>query len=218
MANKSGAKTSHGLTRMKHGLKRTARSAETFWQLYAKTACPWAKFRNRSARRISALACFMALALPACTMKAASTPAAGVLPSPTPFTISDAELKKITKDQIAATLKHVMVLYKDALLIIARQSINLENAAGETATALTMQNRSLANMNDLQEEIRRLKKHDEDTTAALNKANKALWWYRLRFWGAWIVFGLGVLACIVLAFLKFTGRLSLSAAKIAAKF
>jgi len=37
--------------------------------------------------------------------------------------------------------------------------------------------------------------------------SKALMWYRLHWWGAWIVAGLGVAACGFLAFLKFTGRL-----------
>lgn len=42
------------------------------------------------------------------------------------------------------------------------------------------------------------------------KDSKSLAWYRLHWWGAWIIAGLGILVCIVLAFLKFTGRLALS--------
>jgi chromosome segregation ATPase len=41
------------------------------------------------------------------------------------------------------------------------------------------------------------------------KAESSLHWYRMHWWGAWIVFGLGILACIVLAVLKFTGKLLL---------
>jgi len=39
------------------------------------------------------------------------------------------------------------------------------------------------------------------------KAEKSLSWYRWHWWGSWIVFGLGVLAVLILAFLKFTGKL-----------
>lgn len=55
------------------------------------------------------------------------------------------------------------------------------------------------------------------TSEKLSKATKSLWWYRLHWWGSWFALGLGVLACIAFAFLKFTGRLALAAAPIAAK-
>lgn len=41
------------------------------------------------------------------------------------------------------------------------------------------------------------------------KAEESLSWYRWHWWGSWIALGLGVLACGLLAFLKFTGRLAL---------
>jgi hypothetical protein len=43
---------------------------------------------------------------------------------------------------------------------------------------------------------------------------KKLSWYRWHWWGSWIVLGLGVLACGILAFLKFTGRLAIGASKL----
>jgi chromosome segregation ATPase len=46
------------------------------------------------------------------------------------------------------------------------------------------------------------------------KDSKALLWYRLHWWAAWIVAGLGVVVCVVLAFLKATGRLALSIPRI----
>jgi hypothetical protein len=46
---------------------------------------------------------------------------------------------------------------------------------------------------------------------------KKLSWYRWHWWGSWIALGAGVLACGIFAFLKFTGRLTLSAAQVAAK-
>lgn len=48
-------------------------------------------------------------------------------------------------------------------------------------------------------------------------AEKKLSWYRWHWFGSWIVLGLGVLACGVFAFLKFTGRLAFSGAQIASK-
>lgn len=39
-------------------------------------------------------------------------------------------------------------------------------------------------------------------------SEKKLSWYRWHWWGAWIVFGVGVLACIALAVLKFMGKLA----------
>lgn len=44
---------------------------------------------------------------------------------------------------------------------------------------------------------------------------KKLSWYRYHFFLSWGIAAAGVLVCIVLAFLKFTGRLAVSAAKIA---
>lgn len=41
------------------------------------------------------------------------------------------------------------------------------------------------------------------------KAEKSLSWYRWHWWGSWIALGLGIVACGVFAFLKFTGRLAL---------
>lgn len=45
------------------------------------------------------------------------------------------------------------------------------------------------------------------------KAEKALSWYRWRWWGSWIVLGLGVVACGIVGFLKFTGRLAIGASR-----
>jgi hypothetical protein len=50
--------------------------------------------------------------------------------------------------------------------------------------------------------------------AGWSKDSKSLAWYRLHWWTAWIVAGLGVVVCVVLAFLKATGRLALSIPRI----
>jgi uncharacterized membrane protein len=53
--------------------------------------------------------------------------------------------------------------------------------------------------------------------AARIKAEQSLHWYRWHFFLTWFIAGAGLLVCILLAFLKFTGRLSLGAAAIASK-
>jgi hypothetical protein len=140
-------------------------------------------------------------------------PVLGQTPTPAPFTISDAEIKKISREQIVATLKHVLQLYRDALAIIERQKENLANATNSQTSALNATARSLSAITDLQNQITTLAKHDKQMTNDYNAANKKLWWYRWHWWGAWLVFALGVIACGVLAFLKFTGRLAITAGK-----
>jgi signal transduction protein with GAF and PtsI domain len=55
-----------------------------------------------------------------------------------------------------------------------------------------------------------LKLADDASTerAARVKAENALHWYRWHWWGSWIALGLGVLACVVFALLKATGKLA----------
>lgn len=46
------------------------------------------------------------------------------------------------------------------------------------------------------------------------KAEKVASYYRWHFWLSWIVLGLGILACVFVAFLKFTGRLVIGGMKL----
>lgn len=62
-----------------------------------------------------------------------------------------------------------------------------------------------------------LAKTATDERDARIKDEKALSWYRWHFYLTWFIAGAGLLVCIVLAFLKFTGRLALSGASIASK-
>lgn len=39
------------------------------------------------------------------------------------------------------------------------------------------------------------------------KAEKSLSWYRWHWWGSWIVLGVGIIACIIFAVIKFAGKL-----------
>lgn len=121
---------------------------------------------------------------------------------------SDAEIKKIPKEQIIATIKHQHQLLVDTQKENEELRELLKHASTSQSIALTAAGGALSKLSDLE-------KHDRQMTEALNKANKALNWYRWHWWGSWIVLGLGVLACGVLAFLKFTGRLAIAGAKIA---
>lgn len=56
-----------------------------------------------------------------------------------------------------------------------------------------------------------------DEREARIKVETKLSWYRWHFWLTWIIAGAGLVMCALLAFLKFTGRLALSAGAIAAK-
>ncbi len=135
-------------------------------------------------------------------------------PSPTPFTISDAEIAKISKPEIIATVKHLIAINKDLLATTQKQNIELAEAASAQTDALASQTNSLNALVNLQTQITTLAKHDASETARANKLDKAVWWYRLHWWGAWVMLGLGVAACLLFAFLKFTGRLAVVAAKV----
>ena len=135
-------------------------------------------------------------------------------PSPTPYQISDAELQKISKADIVATVKHLIEINKTSLTVIEKQKNELADATASQTNALNANTKSLEALTSLQKQITDLAKHDAAETARANKLDKAVWWYRLHWWGAWIMLGLGVVACGVFAFLKFTGRLAAVASKI----
>lgn len=118
----------------------------------------------------------------------------------------DAELQKISRGEIIATVKHLRELAKDQQAIIEDQKRHLTDAAIAQTNALKAQTQSLTELTDLQRKIDSLAAHDKSVTDKLNAAMKSLWWYRLHWWGAWIMLGIGVLLCIVLAVAKFAGR------------
>ncbi len=49
------------------------------------------------------------------------------------------------------------------------------------------------------------------------KAEKNLSWYRWHWWGSWIVLGAGVIACIILAVIKWGAKWSAKLAVAAGK-
>ena len=123
-----------------------------------------------------------------------------VAASPTPKPISDAELKKIPFSDIVKTADHLAELGKEQQATIAQQHTDLMAAQ--------------KSIDDLKGQIQTLHNHDADMTNCCNTCKKKLWWYRLHWWGSWIVLGLGVVACVVVAILKFTGKLAIAGAKL----
>lgn len=120
---------------------------------------------------------------------------------------TDEEIKKLPKDAIIATIKHQGQILEDT---------KAENAMlkGLLLDAVTSQNIALTATGGALSKLTTLIDHDTKVTADLNKANTALNWYRWHWWGSWIALGLGVLACLVFAFLKFTGRLAIAGPKL----
>lgn len=120
---------------------------------------------------------------------------------------TDEEIKALPKDAIVATIKHQGQILADT----KAENVMLKEVIVEASTsqsiALTATGGALSKLTQLID-------HDTKTTIALNKANAALNWYRWHWWGAWIALGAGVLACLVVAFLKFTGRLAIAGAKL----
>ncbi len=112
-----------------------------------------------------------------------------------------------TRADLLKTLQHISALAKEQ-----QQALDQEKAAhaavGAALGKATRDNTSLQTQNNpLTDKL-------NSTQDKLDKCAKALWYYRLHWWGAWIMLGLGVLACLVFAFLKFTGRLAVVASKV----
>lgn len=135
-------------------------------------------------------------------------------PSPTPFDVSKVDLSKISKADIVKTIQSRDRLHLELQQKFDDQQIHIvtqDKVLVQTASALS---NATVQIGVLQKQIQEQTDKLNSTQDKLTKAEKALWWYRLRWWGAWVVFGLGIVACGLLAFLKFTGRLAAVAAKI----
>lgn len=135
-------------------------------------------------------------------------------PTPAPFTISDDEIKKLSKEEIAQTVKHQGGIISE----VKEENQELRNRLSETVAsqniALVAAGGALNEITKLNGEIRALADHDASVTEKLNKANKALWWYRLHWWGAWVMLGLGVAACFFFYGAKIMAKIGLKAAVI----
>jgi hypothetical protein len=153
----------------------------------------------------------LVLILSALTAQAAPTPTS------TPFTISDEEVAKLNIKDIAATAKHVMTLYGEEHQIRLQLQGNLGDAMSSVSQAVSATSNGLVHVDTLQHGIFLLAAHDKSETDRANKLDKAVWWYRLHWWGAWIMLGLGILMCLIFAFLKLTGRLAILGTAVASK-
>lgn len=131
-------------------------------------------------------------------------------PTPPPRFSSNAEIVKLPKQQILDTLDH-----QDKLIKATQdENVQLKQKLVDTTDS---QNTALKATSSALSDIVELRKHDTKMTNLANEYGKKLNWYRLHFFLGWIIFGTGVIACIVLVFLKLTGRLSLVAASVASK-
>lgn len=124
-------------------------------------------------------------------------------PEPTP---SNAALR--------ATVVHMQELAKDQQAQLEKEkSAHQQADATLEATSSTLAT-ATQQLIALQKQIQSQTDKLNSTQDKLDKASKALWWYRLHWWGAWVMLGLGVIACGIFAFLKLTGRLALVGAAI----
>lgn len=115
--------------------------------------------------------------------------------APPPPPISDADLAKIPKSEIRDTIKHREALYLDLQAKYDSQQVHIvdqDQALVDSTSALT---------DLLNKEIPSLKTQIQTQTDKLNaaeitiaKQSKALWWYRVRWWGgiAMAIFGIVV--------------------------
>jgi len=138
-------------------------------------------------------------------------------PTPAPYTISDAEVSKLSKEDIAKTAHHLVQMYQDEHKIRLDLQWNLDDATSKINIAVGNTTSGLTHVDSLQSGIDQLAKHDQAETDRANKLDKAVWWYRLHWWGAWIMLGLGIAMCVLFAILKATGKISFNAAQIASK-
>lgn len=113
----------------------------------------------------------------------------------------------------------------DALRADHEESVgHVDTAQKEQAAATGQLEQANAAKNEVEKlspvyfgEVDKLATKANAAEAGWAKDSKNLQWYRIHFWLSWIIAGAGVLVCLLVAFLKFTGRLTLSAAAAAAK-
>lgn len=112
-----------------------------------------------------------------------------------------------TRADLLKTVQHIQSLAKEQQAALDNEKAL--HAAVEKAL-INATNAIAVLQKQVQDQTNKL----NSTQDKLDKASKALWWYRLHWWGAWVMLGLGILACGAFAFLKFTGRLAVVASKI----
>lgn len=139
---------------------------------------------------------------------------ASALSSPTPPPITDADIKKLSRTEIVATINHLGIIIADTKTENQKLQGLLQDASHSQSIALTAAGGALSKLVELTSKIQALGDHDKAMTDKVNALSKTLWWYRLRYWGAWIMLGLAVVAGIALFILFKSGRLAIAAAKL----
>lgn len=131
-------------------------------------------------------------------------------PTPTPeVTPSNAALR--------ATVVHMQQLAKDQEANLAKEKQGHQAAdTSLEATSKSLADATSANL-VLQKQVQIQTDKLNSTQDKLTAADKKLLWYRLHWWGAWLMLGLGVAACIFFAILKVTGKLAVTGAVVASK-
>jgi hypothetical protein len=115
-----------------------------------------------------------------------------------------------TRADLLKTVQHIQALAKEQQKALDEEKAQHNIVTNALASAVT----SIAR---LQEEVQAQTDKLNSTQDKLDKTAKTLWWYRLHFFLGWIILATGILACLVVAFLKFTGRLAIAAAPVVAK-
>lgn len=126
--------------------------------------------------------------------------------------------KTVTKNVDAVPSRADLLLTMDHIVSLVHETLaDLQQEKG--SHALTQKELDATKQADL--------KHQKEVETQTNKLNtlqdkydaksKKLLWYQFHYWGSWIIFGLGIAACIFLAVMKLTGRLAIAVAPIVAK-
>jgi hypothetical protein len=141
----------------------------------------------------------------------------GQTPTPTPFSLSDEEVNKLSWDDLVATIVHQQRIFKQEHETVAQLQQHLDAATNSAVAAAQDATGGLVHVDTLEGGIKVLAAHDASETARANKLDKAVWWYRVHFWLTWIMFGLGLAACVLLVILKVTGKLAIFGTAVASK-
>lgn len=127
---------------------------------------------------------------------------AGVIVSIIWTVTSYAAPKPPSRTELLQTLQHINQLAQD-------QQAALDQAKAAHAAVAAALGKATRDNVSLQAQVNAQTAKLNAVQDKLDKASKALWWYRLHWWGAWIALGLGILAWIVVIALKAAGKLTL---------
>lgn len=133
--------------------------------------------------------------------------------APTAAPLSDTDLAKIPKSEIRDTIKHREALYLELQGKYDSQQVHIveqDKALVDSTGALTdLLNREIPGLRDqIQTQTDKL----NGCETSLAKASKALWWYRVRWWGGILMAVIGIVACVIVWGGKILVKLGLKSA------